>query len=217
MTRTQSALTTVALVGTLVAAAPASAQVSAPASAQISAQERSKLVQYLTTTRDQVLAESTKLSDTQWNFKPGPDRWSVGEVVEHLALAENYLFELQQKTMSGPAAAPEKLAASKDSDEKILKVIPDRTQKAQAPEPLQPGKRLGSRTEVLAAFKDRRGKTIDYANTTTADLRSRVADSPLGPLDGYQWLLFAAAHSERHLKQIQEVKADPNFPKAGTQ
>ena len=37
---------------------------------------------------------------------------------------------------------------------------------------------------------------------------------PLGqPLDAYEWLLFVAAHSERHTKQILEVKADPNFPK----
>jgi hypothetical protein len=34
----------------------------------------------------------------------------------------------------------------------------------------------------------------------------------LGPLDGYEWILAAAAHSERHTKQILEVKADPNFP-----
>jgi len=30
---------------------------------------------------------------------------------------------------------------------------------------------------------------------------------------GYEWILFIAAHSERHTKQILEVKADPNFPK----
>jgi hypothetical protein len=26
-------------------------------------------------------------------------------------------------------------------------------------------------------------------------------------------VLFIAAHSERHTKQINEVRADPNFPK----
>ena len=39
-------------------------------------------------------------------------------------------------------------------------------------------------------------------------------ESPLGPLDGYQWLVFIAAHTERHLAQLREVKADPKFPKA---
>jgi uncharacterized damage-inducible protein DinB len=205
--------------GTLTAAAILVALATAvPAGAQISEQDRTKAVKYLTTTRDQVLAESAKLSDAQWNFKPGPDRWSVGEVVEHLALAENFIFDLQQKTMSSPAPDPEKLAKAKGQDDVILKQIPDRTQKAKAPEPLQPsGKTFKTRDETLAAFKERRGKTIDYAGKTKDDLRGRVGDSPLGPMDGYQWLLFAAAHSERHLKQIQEVKADAKFPKAATQ
>lgn len=183
---------------------------------ELSAQERAKLVQYLTSTRDQVLAESAKLSDEQWAFKPGPDRWSVGEVVEHLALAEAFLWDLQQKMIAAPVATPEQLAATKGKDDMLLKVIPDRTKKATAPEPLQPGARLGGRAEVLAAFKERRGKTLDYAGKTTDDLRARVSDSPLGPLDGYQWLLFVGAHTERHLGQIREVKADPQFPKSGT-
>jgi hypothetical protein len=33
-------------------------------------------------------------------------------------------------------------------------------------------------------------------------------------LDAYEWVLFLTTHSERHLKQIQEVTSDPNFPKA---
>jgi hypothetical protein len=32
-------------------------------------------------------------------------------------------------------------------------------------------------------------------------------------LDAYEWILFVAGHSERHTKQINEVKADANFPK----
>ena len=31
-------------------------------------------------------------------------------------------------------------------------------------------------------------------------------------MDGYQWLLLLSAHSGRHTEQIEEVKADPNFP-----
>jgi hypothetical protein len=190
--------------------------VAAPNAAEVPAQDRTKLVDYLTKTRDQVLAESSKLTEAQWNFKPGPDRWSVGQVVEHLALAESYIFDLQQKAMNGPPSTPEQQAATKDKDAMIMKAIPDRTQKAQAPEPLHPGK-LGSRADVLKAFKDRRAKTLEYARKTKDDLRARVGESPLGPLDGYQWLLFMAAHSERHLAQIKEVKADAQFPKTGTQ
>jgi hypothetical protein len=181
--------------------------------AQPTAADREKLVKYLTGTRDQVLADAASISDAQWSFKPGPDRWSVGEVVEHLALAEPFIFGMQQKAVAGPEATPEQKEATKGKDDLILKVIPDRTKKAQAPEPIQPGQRLGSRVEVLAAFKDRRSKTLEYAGKTTDDLRGRVVDSPLGPLDAYQWLLFIGAHTERHLAQIREVKADAGYPK----
>ena len=74
-----------------------------PSGEDISKQDRDAVVKYLTTTRDQVIAETEKLSDAQWNFKAGPDRWSVGEVVEHLALAESFLGDTRQKVMAGPA------------------------------------------------------------------------------------------------------------------
>jgi hypothetical protein len=96
----------------------------------------------------------------------------------------------------------------------IRKMVPDRSQKATAPEPLRPGARLGGRADVLAAFKQRRARTIDYVSAAKADMRAHVSASsgPFGELDAYQWLLFIAAHTERHLAQIREVKADARFP-----
>ena len=39
-------------------------------------------------------------------------------------------------------------------------------------------------------------------------LRGRIVAHPVaGQLDGYQWVLLAAAHNERHTAQILEVKA----------
>ena len=198
----------IAVAAVFVALAPA-----APRADEISSPDRTKLVQYLTTTRDQVMAESATLSDVQWNFKEGPDRWSVGEVVEHLALAEELLWDLQQKTVAAPVATAEKQGATKGKDEMIMKAIPDRTQKAQAPEPLRPTAKLGSQADVVKAFRERRGKTLDYAGKTSDDLRAHVGDSPIGPVDAYQWLLFIGAHTERHLAQIREVKASAQFPK----
>jgi DinB superfamily len=202
------------LLTAVVALAPVA---SAQTTTGISDKERAALVEYLTAMRDQVVSESATLTEAQWNFKAAPERWSVGEVVQHLALAESFIFGMQQKLVSGPPATAEQLAAAKGKDEMIRKVIPDRTKKAQAPEPLQPGTApsLGGQAAVVAAFKDRRTATIEYAGKTKDDLRARVADSPIGPLDGYQWLLFIAAHSERHLAQLREVKADAKFPKAG--
>jgi hypothetical protein len=76
-----------------------------------------------------------------------------------------------------------------------------------------PTNRFGSVPDTLKQFKESRAKTVAFLKDTK-DLRQHAADSPLGKkLDAYQWLLFIAAHSERHTKQILEVKADPKFPK----
>ena len=58
-----------------------------------------------------------------------------------------------------------------------------------------------------------RATTEEFLKSATG-LRAHLADSPMGKLDGYEWVLLIAAHSERHTKQMLEVKADPNFPKS---
>jgi len=100
----------------------------------------------------------------------------------------------------------------KGTDKMVLSAIADRTRKAQAPEPVLPTGRW-SPQEALAQFLKVRERTMEFLKSTSGS-RDHVVDSPLGqPLDAYQWLLYISAHSERHTKQILEVKADPNFPR----
>jgi DinB superfamily len=173
--------------------------------------DREKGVQYLDQTRDGVVAATKGLSEAQMKFKPAPDRWSVAETLEHIALAEDFLFQnVTEKIMKASAGPPGRNTAKIDA--MVLAMIPDRSHKAQAPPPLVPTGRW-TPAETLDHFLKSRAKTIEFVQSTP-DLREHVADSPLGqPLDAYEWLLFIAAHSERHTKQILEVKSDPNFPK----
>jgi uncharacterized damage-inducible protein DinB len=173
--------------------------------------DRDKGSKYLEQTRDAIVAATTGLSEGQMKFKPAPDRWSVAETLEHIALAEDFLFQnITEKIMKSPVGAADRDTAKADA--MVLAMIPDRSHKAQAPPPLVPTGRW-SPAETLAHFQKSRAQTIAFLQSTP-DLREHVADSPLGqPLDAYEWLLFVAAHSDRHTKQILEVKADPNFPK----
>jgi hypothetical protein len=179
---------------------------------ELTKEDREQGVKYLEKTREGVLAATKGLSAAQWNFKPGPDRWSVAEVTEHIAAAEDLLMKrLQDEAMKAPSRTGSDDVKAIDAF--VLQAIPDRSHKAQAPEPLRPTNRFGSPKESLKHFGDSRAKTIAFLKKTN-DLRQHATDSPLGKkLDGYEWLLFIAAHSERHTKQIEEVKADPNFPK----
>ena len=178
----------------------------------LSREEINLAVKYLQKTQAGVLAATKGLSAAQWNFKPATNRWSVAEVTEHIAAAEDFLMNLiQEQVLKAPART--NAVDVKALDELVLQKIPDRTVKAQAPEPLQPNNRFGSPKDSLKHFKASRAKTIAFLKTAK-DLRGHAINSPLGkPLDGYEWVLFIAAHSERHTKQIDEVKADPDFPK----
>jgi DinB superfamily len=188
----------------LAGAATASAQ-------EVTQAEKDKALQYLETTKKNLLEATKGLSEAQWNFKPGPDRWSVAQVTEHIAAAEDFIRGmLKEKVMV--AAAGDAGRDVKKTDEAVLAMVPDRTHKAQAPEPLVPTNRFGSPEGAIKHFVESRAATEDFLKSATG-LRDHVTDSPLGKLDGYEFVLFIAAHSERHTKQINEVKADPNFPK----
>jgi hypothetical protein len=163
-----------------------------------------------------MLKDATKgLSAEQWKYKAAPDRWSVADCVEHLALTEEFLFQQQlQGRVMKTAAAPVDPSAAKEGDEWILKVIPDRSNKAQAPEPLRPSGKWATPQEALKAFFASRKKTLEYVKKTQDDLRAHKLEAPFGrTLDGYHWLLLVSAHTERHTAQALEVKADPSFPK----
>jgi len=182
------------------------------ASAQeVTQAEKDRALQYLESTKKGVLDATKGLSEAQWNFKPAPDRWSVAQVMEHIAAAEDFIRGMvKEKVMTAPAG--DATRDVKKTDEAVLMMVPDRSHKAQAPEPLVPTNRFGSPEASIKHFVETRAETEEFLKTTTG-LRDHVADSPLGKLDGYEFILFIAAHSERHTKQINEVKADPNFPK----
>ena len=178
----------------------------------LTAADREKALNYLESTRQGVIDATKGLSPAQWNFKPAPDRWSVAECTEHIAAAEGFIrgMIIEKVMKAPPRPAGEDVAAI---DQMVLAAIPDRSHKAQAPDPIKPTNRFGSPEGSLKAFMESRNTTEDFLKNTS-DLRDHATMSPIGKnLDAYEWILFIGAHSERHTKQMLEVKADPNFPK----
>jgi len=176
--------------------------------------DKDRALAYLESTKKGVVEATKGLSDPQWNFKAGPDRWSIAEVMEHLAAAEDMIRGMnQEQVMKSPAIPARDSAELQKIDAMVVAMVPDRSHKIQAPEPLKPTNRFGSPTDAEKHFLESRATTEEYLKTAT-DLRAHASDSPMGvKLDGYEWILLIAAHSERHTKQMLEVKADPNFPK----
>ena len=200
-----------AFAGALGFCAGASAQSLTPA-------EVARARQYLEQTRDGVIAATAGMSEAQWKFKPAADRWSAAEIVEHIVVAQELVLgPVRQQLAQAPAPPPEHDART--VDEVVVAKLPDRSSKFQAPEPLRP---TGTWTEAAAIERLRKdcARLTEYLQSTP-DLRQHMVDAPplaavsggqYKAMDGYEWILAAGGHTERHTKQLLEVKADPHYP-----
>jgi hypothetical protein len=184
-----------------------------PADKTLTKQERDFAVQYMTQTRDSLVLDVKGLSPDQLNWKADTSRWSVAQCVEHIALAEAALTMAYQNALKSPAD-PSKRDSIKYTDQQIMGFLTDRSRKFQAPEMLRPIGNFSSTQVALDSFVARRNRNIEFIKTTQDDLRDHCSSFPgVGTVDDYQVVLFMVAHSKRHTKQLEEVKASPGFPK----
>ena len=160
----------------------------------------------------QMLTEQVRgLSPAQMEYKASTDRWSIREVVSHLAVAEpDYWREIQAALKKVPDMKEKKSAAT-DAD--IMWYGIDRvvhTKTGGGHEKVDTYKDLG---EALGKFQALRGTMIEYIKTTGDDLRAHSFGDYGNVIDCWQWMLEISTHAERHIQQIREIKNDPNFPK----
>ena len=174
--------------------------------APITKVERQHLVAHLEMTKSWLIDELANLSPAQLQFRPGPGKWSVLDVVEHLKIAEPiYWQELKDALKAEP---PNKKSAATDAD--ILWYGIDRTERQKTEARKEPQNQI-TLASGLDSFRKLHDEMLQYVRTTEDDLRSHIYASE--GIDTYQWLLGISAHTQRHILQIREIKADPNFPR----
>jgi len=180
--------------------------------APMSDADREHLLVHFEMTTQMVAEQVRGLSPAQLEYKASPDRWSIREVVSHLAVAEpDYWREIQKALKAAPDMATRKSSAT-DAD--IMWYGIDRvvhTKTGGGHEKVDTYKDLG---EALGKFQALRATMIEYINTTQDDMRAHsFGDGGPEVIDCWQWMLEISTHSERHIQQIREIKNDPNFPK----
>lgn len=158
-----------------------------------------------------LLRSLKSLSSNQLNFKSSPETWSIAECVEHIAISETNIFGLLESALKTPAD-PSKRSEVKMTDQQIIGMMVDRSNRVKTPEAFEPSGKFGSHKETLKAFLKKRKQNVKYVKKTDDDLRNHYGKLPFGTLDGIQILLFISAHSERHILQIEEVLNHKDFP-----
>lgn len=136
-------------------------------------------------------------------MRPGEDRWSVAEILEHLIRVETAIAGLVRA-----AAASEDPVPEEEFNSVGREVVLDRSTKVQSTEGSRPTGTLGW-TEALAGLaSSRRAMEGAVRLAGVAGLARMRAPHPLfGVLDGEGWVSFVGSHEERHAEQVREVGA----------
>jgi hypothetical protein len=144
------------------------------------------------------------------NERPDADRWSVAEVIEHLAMVEARFATLLGDRLAEAKAAG--LAAERETSSILgsydLAPMLDRSSKHQAPDMVVP-----QHADWQAAWNHleevRRSFLAVYTSGDGLALGEVVNHHPrIGKLNLYQWAIWLGGHEARHTEQVREIAAD---------
>jgi hypothetical protein len=167
-----------------------------------------ELHDYIAAQRDGLRIAADSIPRDRWHVHPGDDRWSVSEVLEHLATIEQRIAALIEKLVRDARAngLPVETEEGSTLDAVRLAQIQDRRVRIQSP-PM--GLPSGQKTpdELLAAL-DRSRAALTTAMAAADGLAIGTLSYPhlyFGPLTLYEWISFTGAHEARHAAQIREI------------
>lgn len=177
-----------------------------------------ELFEEMDRTRRRLHSTLDGLDAEQENLRDSPERWSIAEIIEHVAIVEGRIAGLAGKVVGKAEAEGAERAGTDAPFTPIdLREIAERgaREKYTAPETAAPagGVRvadsLARLTESSAALRLLRPRI------EALDLSAYKFPHPaFGPLDLYRWLAVLGLHEERHRRQIEGIKnAQPS--KAG--
>jgi hypothetical protein len=139
--------------------------------------------------------------------RPAPERWSVAEVLDHLARVERSVLRACEQQL---AAARESGLADESETSSIRSWMPPE-QVANRERPLVSPERLlpkdNDADAAWAQIESVRERFRGFVVSCDGLALSQVGfpHPALGTLNLYQWLLFSAGHHARHAAQIREI------------
>ena len=172
--------------------------------------DRQYLIDNLQRTKNETIRATENLTAAQWDFKPAPDKWSIGQVLEHLGLYER-IFEQEADIMLSTPPEPN-LYKTAYADSVYINWMNDpaahKAEKNATPLGLMKGK------DNLTFFLFGRESILSFVQNTRCDLKAhytfRWGDEKRRSIHSLMVIHFA--HTDRHLKQIERIKKSADFP-----
>jgi hypothetical protein len=147
--------------------------------------------------------------------RPAPDRWSVAENLEHLAIVEARIAGLLAARVSalkaavppagrGPAASPT-APGPRPASFSAARLV-DRTARFKTGASSEPTAALDASAAWAQLERSRAALRDLLVASDGLALHEITHPHPFfGPLDGYQWVEFLGGHDARHAAQIKEA------------
>ena len=159
------------------------------------------------------ITEASTINDAQAAFRPTDDEWTIGEIVEHVNIVNGGFLRITHKLLRQAEADPKPAAEDLNLGGVIVNENGDQAPKFQAPEAVRPKGGVSIADAVTGIQQTISGFAEIKTRLAAVDLSEQKFPHPVaGQLSGYQWLILLAEHSDRHLGQIQRVKAAAGFP-----
>lgn len=177
-------------------------------SAQLSQTDRKYAINYLEATHQQIVETVSTLDEAAFTTQPEDGGWSVSNTLEHILLTEAAFSGMAMQTMNNSVADSELDLSVNDLV--YVGVLANRGNKVTTAPPFEPSGKWSGKQEMLDELEKSRNKLIDFLANTEENLRGYKVALPFGEVDLLQLHLIIAAHSQRHLFQIQEVLAELN-------
>lgn len=181
-------------------------------------EEFAVLVKELDDAQDLLLGRISGITDEQWAFKQNPDRWSVGECVEHIARTEKAILDGIVYYLGLPPN-PSWHDETKGKLDFVRQTVLTRNPGG-AGSPFKAGYEVGptehwDRGRGIREFYKSHGELRALVETMPREIKNRTFANPfpqIGMLNVHDWLTLAALHVMRHTKQIVEVQEDAGYP-----
>lgn len=177
-----------------------------------------EVLNYLDAERSALREAVELVSPELRNQSPGTDRWSVAQVLQHLAIIEKRIGMGMTKWVADARAGgvgPE-TETSSVMNSLPLQLIADRSQRRSAPEEVRPRGDIDAASAWTSLEQTRASLRAAILAGDGLALGEVVQPHPvLGPINLYQWALFVGSHETRHTGQVREIaaelNADPNM------
>jgi hypothetical protein len=162
------------------------------------------------------------LTETQLNWKPSPEEWSIAQCLEHLAITSNefesyFSAALERarkrwRVANGPVYKPSIVGGWL-----AKQVNPEGGRKLPAPKIFRPAD-SSNIPGALEKFVNQQARFLDFVRESTGiDYNKTRLRSPVTPLMRYSLadaFVITVLHGQRHLAQARRVREMPEFPKA---